>query len=115
MATHYISSEHLDIETAETIVSTDTNLALSKEAKEKIIRCRKYLDQKLKSSNEPVYGINTGFGALHNTSISEKDLDKLQYNLVKSHACGTGDEVPAEIVRLMLLLKVQGLAYGNSG
>ena len=63
----------------------------------------------------PIYGINTGFGSLCNTSISDEDLSQLQENLVKSHACGTGDEVPSEIVKLMLLLKVQGLSYGHSG
>jgi histidine ammonia-lyase len=115
MATHKISSAALDFETIEHIITNKVQLSLSKESKEKIIRCRKYLDQKLKSSSEPVYGINTGFGALYNKSVSEKDLDKLQYNLVKSHACGTGDEVPLEIVKLMLLLKIQGLSYGNSG
>ncbi|MDQ3051847.1 MAG: histidine ammonia-lyase, partial [Bacteroidota bacterium] len=60
-------------------------------------------------------GINTGFGALYNKTISNEDLDTLQTNLVLSHACGTGEEVPAAIVRLMLFLKIQGLSYGNSG
>ncbi|MTI20670.1 histidine ammonia-lyase, partial [Fulvivirga sp. RKSG066] len=73
------------------------------------------LDQKIASSNKPVYGVNTGFGSLYNKNISNNDLSKLQENLVKSHACGTGDEVPDEIVKLMLLLKIQSLSYGNSG
>jgi histidine ammonia-lyase len=115
MTTHKISSSLLDFETIESIITNNVQLALSKESKEKITRCRKYLDQKLKNSSEPIYGINTGFGALYNASVSEKDLDKLQYNLVKSHACGTGEEVPPAIVKLMLLLKIQGLSYGNSG
>lgn len=115
MKIHKISSVDLDFETIESIIHNDTQLALSTEAKEKIIRCRKYLDQKLKNSSELIYGINTGFGALHHTSVSEKDLDKLQYNLVKSHACGTGEEVPQEIVKMMLLLKIHALSYGNSG
>src|SRR5436190_13611395 len=110
MTTHKISSALLDFETIESIVTNNLQLALSKESKEKITRCRKYLDQKLANSSEPIYGINTGFGALYNASVSEKDLDKLQYNLVKSHACGTGEEVPPAIVKLMLLLKIQGLS-----
>ena len=61
------------------------------------------------------YGINTGFGSLCNTQISPDELEQLQYNLLRSHACGTGDLVPQEIVKLMLLLKVQSLSYGNSG
>src|SRR5690606_28901516 len=63
----------------------------------------------------PVYGINTGFGSLCNVVINSRDLGQLQENLVKSHACGMGDEVPEDIVRLMLLLKIQSLAYGHSG
>jgi len=67
------------------------------------------------SGNEVFYGINTGFGSLCNTIISNEDLSILQRNLVLSHACGIGEEVPQEIVKLMLLLKVQGLSYGHSG
>jgi histidine ammonia-lyase len=63
----------------------------------------------------PIYGINTGFGSLCNVKISNDNLSKLQENLVKSHACGTGEEVPLAIVKLMLLLKIQSLSYGHSG
>lgn len=87
---------------------------LSQTAKEKIQKGRVYLDKKLDSSNLPLYGVNTGFGALYNKKISKKDLNKLQENLVKSHACGTGAEVPAEVVKLMLLLKAKSMSYGNS-
>lgn len=67
------------------------------------------------NNDKPIYGINTGFGSLCNVIISDENLSKLQENLVKSHACGTGDEVPHEIVKLMLLLKIQSLSYGHSG
>ena len=90
-------------------------IELSDEAKTKIERCREYLDQKLKESNHPIYGINTGFGSLYNKHIPYGQLEKLQENLVKSHACGTGPAVPDEIVRLMLFLKAQSLSYGYSG
>ncbi len=63
----------------------------------------------------PIYGISTGFGSLCDTNISKEDLGQLQENLVMSHACGTGDLVPKEIIRLMLLLKAQSLSYGHSG
>ena len=63
----------------------------------------------------PIYGINTGFGSLYKHSISNEDLGTLQKNLVMSHACGTGDEVPLDIVKLMIFLKIQSLSYGNSG
>ena len=73
------------------------------------------LIKNLKESNHPIYGINTGFGSLYNKHIPHGQLEKLQENLVKSHACGTGPEVPEEIVRLMLFLKAQSLSYGYSG
>ena len=93
----------------------DATLVLSQAAKKAITDCRTYLDKKLKSNNGPIYGINTGFGSLCNVIIPDKDLEQLQENLVKSHACGMGDEVPQDIVRLMLFLKVQSLSYGKSG
>jgi histidine ammonia-lyase len=92
-----------------------SRIALSEEALRRIIRCREYLDRRLAGQQGPVYGINTGFGALCNQSIGQEDLETLQRNLLLSHACGMGDEVPDEIVKLMLLLKVQALSYGHSG
>ncbi|MFO7940573.1 MAG: histidine ammonia-lyase [Bacteroidales bacterium] len=112
---HYISSQHLSFARVSEIISEEYELALSDEAKEKILTCRNYLDKKMTNNEHPIYGINTGFGSLCNTSISKEDLGTLQKNLVMSHACGMGDEVPAEVVRLMLLLKIQSLSYGHSG
>ncbi|WP_281298565.1 histidine ammonia-lyase [Flavobacterium limnophilum] len=113
--THYISTEVLSLATLQEIISFHKSLALSDEARVNIQKCRDYLDKKMASKTKPIYGINTGFGALCNVKISKENLSKLQENLVKSHACGTGDEVPAEIVKLMLLLKIQSLSYGHSG
>ena len=115
MAIYRISSEELTIEKLEELLQTGNKIALSQEAKTKIISCRNYLNRKLKEFKEPVYGINTGFGALHNKSIPENSLSQLQHNLVKSHACGTGERVPHAVVKLMLLLKIKGLAFGHSG
>lgn len=115
MPTHHISSKHLDFETIKKIIAENYQLALSDEAIQRINKCRDYLDAKMLTHTEPVYGINTGFGSLYNKSISNDQLEQLQDNLVMSHACGTGKEVPQEIVKLMLLLKIQGLSYGNSG
>ncbi|SHL92393.1 histidine ammonia-lyase [Flavobacterium xanthum] len=113
--THYISNELLSLEILSEIVSHYKALALSDEAKINIQKCRDYLDKKMASHSEPIYGINTGFGSLCNVKISNENLSKLQENLVKSHACGTGEEVPSQIVKLMLLLKIQSLSYGHSG
>lgn len=115
MKIHHISSNLLNFEDIERIIREDYKLDLSDDAKHRISKCRDYLDQKIAGSDEPIYGINTGFGALHNVRISKEDLNRLQENLVMSHACGTGEEVPEEIVRLMMLLKIHGLSYGHSG
>ena len=112
---HYISSEVLTLEQLQEIISQNFKLALSEEAKINIAKCREYLDKKMATHSEPIYGINTGFGSLCNVKISNENLSQLQENLVKSHACGTGEEVPHEIVKIMLLLKIQSLSYGNSG
>ncbi|MGV9004275.1 histidine ammonia-lyase [Flavobacterium sp.] len=112
---HYISSEILTLEVIQEIISQNKALALSEEAKVNIQNCRTYLDKKMASHDGPIYGINTGFGSLCNVIISNENLSQLQENLVKSHACGTGDEVPSAIVKIMLLLKIQSLSYGHSG
>jgi histidine ammonia-lyase len=112
---HYVSSDLLSLEIVNDILSHDKKLALSEEARANIEKCRTYLDEKMKSHNEPIYGINTGFGSLYNVKISNENLSQLQENLVKSHACGTGAEVPQAIVKIMLLLKIQSLSYGHSG
>jgi histidine ammonia-lyase len=112
---YYISPEKLTFKAIFEILKDKKKIALSNEATERIVKCREYLDRKIKSEDKPIYGINTGFGALYDKSISHDDLGKLQENLVKSHACGIGDEVPETIVKLMLLLKVQSLSYGHSG
>jgi histidine ammonia-lyase len=111
---HQISLKPLDFKTIETILSTGQKIALSEEAKKSIVTCREYLDKKMASQKEPIYGINTGFGSLCNVVIPGEELEKLQRNLVMSHSCGTGEEVPQEVVKLMLLLKIQALAYGKS-
>lgn len=90
-------------------------LQLSEDCRNKIINCRAYLEAKLSNSASPVYGINTGFGALHSTRISAGDMEKLQLNLLMSHACGAGAEIPSEVVRWMLFLKIRSLSYGHSG
>lgn len=115
MNTHYISAERLTIERVGEILEKKIPIALSEDAKNRIVRCREYLDNKMKSSDEPIYGVSTGFGSLCNISIGYDELGTLQKNLVMSHACGTGERVPSEIVKLMLLLKIQSLSYGHSG
>jgi len=113
--TYWISPDKLTFRTIFQILKDKPDISLSGEAIDRITKCREYLDKKTESNIEPIYGINTGFGALYDKTISKTDLGKLQENLVKSHACGTGNEVPKEIVKLMIFLKVQSLSYGHSG
>ena len=113
--THQISSAHLSLERIKEIIDNKEKLELSPESVKAIEKCRKYLDDKMADIDRPVYGISTGFGSLCNITIPEEDLSQLQYNLVVSHACGTGETVRPEIVKIMLLLKIQSLSYGHSG
>ena len=112
---HKISAEHLSIERVGEIIYNGYKIELSDDAKQRIERCRNYLDEKIASNPEPVYGVTTGFGSLCNVSVSKDQLTQLQINLIKSHACGTGERVPNDIVKIMLLLKIQSLSYGYSG
>ena len=97
------------------MLAPGTRVLLHDAARVKIAKGHAYLAEKLAGSNAPIYGINTGFGALRNTSIPASELTQLQVNLVRSHACGTGPEVPVALVRTMLLLKARSLSYGHSG
>ena len=115
MTYHFNPEERLTLDKIQEIIDKKMTLALSEEAKRRIEKCRNYLNQKMENQKVPIYGVTTGFGSLCNISISKEQLSQLQKNLVMSHACGVGDEVPAEVVRLMLLLKAQNFCFGYSG
>lgn len=115
MNTHYISTRKLTVSRISEIISNGDRLELSQEAATAVKRCREYLDSKMDDIRRPVYGVTTGFGSLCNITIPEEDLSQLQHNLVMSHACGTGEKVRPEIVKIMLMLKIQSLSYGYSG
>ncbi|MCK9481678.1 MAG: histidine ammonia-lyase [Bacteroidia bacterium] len=106
---------NITIDQVRKLVQGNEQLSLSENAKDSIVTCRMFLEDKIKTSKEPIYGINTGFGSLCNHIIPPADMCNLQYNLLRSHACGTGDEIEEEIVKIMLVLKVQSLAKGYSG
>lgn len=114
-STHFIDQDWLDIDTLKQISIHTHDLELSEAARYRINHCRDFLDQKLNNSDCLFYGINTGFGFLQNVAIDKTQIAQLQYNLLQSHACGMGDEVPKEIVKWMLFLKIQSLSYGHSG
>ena len=112
---HKISAEHLTIERIGEIVYKGYKLELSDDARHRITRCREYLDKKIAETTKPVYGVTTGFGSLCNVSVDADQLAQLQINLMMSHACGVGERVPNDIVKMMILLKIQSLSYGYSG
>ena len=112
---HIISDKELSINDVHRIIIEGKKLRIGEDARKAILKCREYLDSKMADIDHPVYGVTTGFGSLCNISIAPDELSKLQHNLVMSHACGTGDTVRPEIVRIMLLLKIQSLSYGHSG
>ena len=113
--THYISPAPLTFETIDAILNKHYTLALSDESKQLINDCKAYLDHKIETSENPLYGITTGFGSLCKISISHDDLSQLQANLVMSHACSVGNPIQQDIIRLMLLLKAHALSLGKSG
>lgn len=112
---HEISSEILSLSVIEKILQQDTEIILSKSAHDKINHCRAFLDRIIEKNDALHYGINTGFGSLCDVAISKDEIADLQLNLIMSHACGVGEEVPQDIIRIMLLLKIQSLSYGFSG
>ena len=115
MKKYIINNSWISLDEVEEMLNSHCALELGDNARKAIQQCRTYLDDKIQRHDKLIYGINTGFGSLCNTAIDTKDLEQLQRNLVLSHACGTGDEVPQELVKRMLLLKILGLSHGNSG
>jgi histidine ammonia-lyase len=115
MSQYTIHLDYIELTEFEQIINDNLKLSLSSDSADAVLGCRAYLDQKMQDSDKLIYGINTGFGSLCDTAISSNDLEALQRNLVLSHACGTGEEVPEEIVKRMLFLKVLGLSKGHSG
>ena len=109
-----LSGKDLSLARLRRAIDRKERLTLTPDARRRIKASRTIVDR-LHDSDEPHYGINTGFGILAHKRVPPADIEKLQENLILSHAVGVGDEVPAPMVRLMLLLKVNGLASGLSG
>jgi histidine ammonia-lyase len=110
-----LNHEHLTLAELFKIIGSGEEIVLSEKAKGAIQNCRDFLDNKVESTDEHIYGVNTGFGSLYDQAISKTQLAELQVNLVRSHSCGTGELVPQDIVKTMLLLKAIGLHFGHSG
>lgn len=110
-----LDSKWLHFEQVKNLLDFQQQVSITYDAHEKILRCREYLDGKMAEADQTYYGINTGFGYLQHVRIDADSIEQLQYNLIVSHACGMGDEVPKDIVKLMLMLKIKSLSYGHSG
>jgi len=89
-------------------------VALTPAAETRIARAAETI-ARLVAAGDPIYGVNTGFGRLASERIGAENLERLQVNLVRSHAAGIGELLPAAVVRLVLLLKIASLAAGHSG
>ena len=110
-----LDKNETDFQQVKNLLAYNQLLSITFDAHLKIVKCREYLDNKLDSGKEIFYGINTGFGYLQNVKIDVAQLEELQSNLIKSHACGLGEAVPQDIIKLMMMLKIKSLSYGNSG
>lgn len=110
-----LNLEDLSIEQFETILKSESPIYFGSSATAAIEKACTYLQNKVETSQSPMYGINTGFGSLCNVIIEKQEIQELQKNLVLSHACGTGDLVPLSVVKIILLLKIRSLSFGHSG
>lgn len=110
-----LDKQHTNFQQIKNLLAFNQLVSITFDAHFRITECRNYLDKKLVESDELFYGINTGFGYLQNVKIDKSQLQQLQSNLIQSHACGMGEEVPLDIVKLMVMLKMKSLSYGYSG
>ena len=110
-----LDRNHTNFDQVRDLLAFQQLVSITFDAHDRIVLCRDYLDRKMSESNALHYGINTGFGYLQNVRINNDELEELQSNLLKSHACGIGEEVPKEIIKLMIAFKIKSLSYGNSG
>jgi histidine ammonia-lyase len=109
-----ISPAPLSLDNIDGLLRGGEHIGLSAQARERIQHCRKWLEAQLEKET-PIYGVTTGFGSQQNQFVDAEDRKQLQINLLISHAVGSGPQIPEKLVKLMLFLKAQSLAYGHSG
>lgn len=114
MKTYFLDGNSLSIQAVQDIVSQIAPVKLSPGAKKQIAAARNLVESWIKSG-ETIYGVTTGFGEFSNVRISHENIEQLQENLILSHAAGAGEPLPREIVRAMMLLRINALAKGFSG
>jgi histidine ammonia-lyase len=114
MKAHEIDVKGFGLQKFWSILNDGQPVELSAASREKVVANHAYLQERIQSSNEAIYGVNTGFGSLCDTPIGKDDIQQLQHNLVMSHACGSGPEIDSDLVKAMMLLKIQNMALGHS-
>jgi histidine ammonia-lyase len=109
-----INNQNISLHQLRSAWESPVQISLGDDAREAVARAQAEVDKVL-AGGENVYGVNTGFGQLAKIRISDDELKHLQANLVRSHAVGVGEPLPVAIVRLIMVMKVIGLARGYSG
>lgn len=109
-----VDGKSLTLDKIEYFLKENPIVSLSNDSKKNVIKARKLID-KWVDEGKVIYGVTTGFGEFANVSISKKDIEKLQENLIISHSTGVGDPLPPFIVKVIMLLRVNALASGHSG
>jgi len=109
-----LTGKHLNLTIISTFLAEQGPVSLAPGVRKQVQAARDLVLKNIRE-HQVVYGINTGFGKLAQVQISGDDLDTLQLNLLRSHACGVGEPIDTELVVLMMLLKVNNLAAGYSG
>jgi len=109
-----VDGNSLSLEKIEFFLKENPEVIITPDAIKKINKARNLIEKWIKE-DKVIYGVTTGFGEFANVKISKEDLEKLQENLILSHAVGTGDYLPPFIVKIMMLLRVNALAKGHSG
>lgn len=109
-----LDGKSLTLEQIDSFLKSNPKVELTKEAKSKVKKARDLVEKWIKD-DKVIYGVTTGFGEFANVKISKSDIEQLQENLIVSHSTGVGDNLPPFIVKIMMLLRVNALARGNSG
>ena len=109
-----LDGQSLTMADVKVVAVTNVRVVVDQNARERMVRARGAVSS-LVDANSPVYGVNTGVGLLANTRLSSSDLEQLQLNVIRSHACGCGAPLAREVVRAMMLIRANVLAKGLSG
>ncbi|MCD6512321.1 MAG: histidine ammonia-lyase [Thermoplasmata archaeon] len=109
-----VDGNNLKIEDIVNVARHGMKIEVDEDALKKVEKARRIIEDVIEKGT-PVYGVNTGFGELANVRINDAEIKELQKNLIRSHSCGTGDALPEETVRAMMLLRLNSLLKGYSG